>query len=139
MAAQTFTIELDGYWREPNKGIPAKSGVYCVYSCVHNADKKTVSMKKLIYIGESEDVNDRISDHEKLPDWKTHLKSGEVLFYSFGGVAAANRTICEAAMIFEHKPPENTEYANSFPFDQTIMNLSGRTALLSTSFTVDRT
>lgn len=75
MASQTFKIELDGYWREPNKGsIPAKSGVYCVYSCVHNANEKTISIKKLIYIGESEDVNDRISDHEKLPDWKKHLE-----------------------------------------------------------------
>ena len=140
MAAQTFTIELDGYWREANKGsIPAKSGVYCVYSCVHNANEKTVSIKKLIYIGESEDVNDRVSAHEKLPDWKKHLKSGEVLCYSFGGVTATNRARCEAAIIFKHKPPENTEYVSSFPFDQTTMNLSGKTALLSTSFTVNRT
>ncbi len=140
MATQTFTIEFDGYWIEPKKGsIPTKSGVYCVYSCVFNADKNEVSLKKLIYIGESEDVNDRISDHEKLPAWEKHLESGEVLCYSFGGVAATDRERCEAAMIFEHKPPENTEYVNSFPFDQTTMNLSGKTALLSTSFTVNRT
>jgi len=140
MAIQTFTIELDGYWREPNKSsIPSKSGVYCVYSCVYNANEKTVSIKKLIYIGESEDVNDRISDHEKLPDWKKHLKTGEVLCYSFGGVATISRTRCEAAMIFKQKPPENTEYVSSFPFDQTTMNLSGETALISASFTVNRT
>jgi len=53
MAAQTFSIEFDGYWRERNKGgIPKESGVYCVYSCVHNVSEKTVSIKKLIYIGE---------------------------------------------------------------------------------------
>lgn len=139
MAAQTFTIEFDGYWREPNKGsIPANSGVYCVYSCVYNTSKKTVSIKKLIYIGESEDVNDRISDHEKLPVWKKHLKSGEVLCYSFGEVTAINRIRCEAAMIFKHKPPENTEYVSSFPFDKTTIKLSGKTSLLSTSFIVNR-
>ena len=140
MAAQTFAIEFDGYWRETNKGgIPAKSGVYCVYSCVHNVSEKTVSIKKLIYIGESENVNDRIENHEKLPNWKKHLKSGEMLCYSFGGVASTNRVRCEAAMVFKHKPPENTEYVSSFPFDQTTMNLSGKTTLLSTSFTVYRT
>ena len=140
MAAQTFTIDFDGYWREPNKGsIPEKSGVYCVYSCVHNVSEKTVSIKKLIYIGETENANDRISDHEKLSYWKNHLKSREVLCYNFGGVVASNRARCEAAMIFKHKPPENSEYVSSFPFDQTTMKLSGQTALLSTSFTVNRT
>ncbi len=140
MAAQTFTTELDGYWREPNKGsIPAESGFYCVFSCVHHANEKAVSLKKLIYIGEAEDVKDRISDHEKLPDWKKHLKSGEVLCYSFGEVSATNRARCEAAMIFKHEPPENTEHVSSFPFDETTMNLSGKTTLLSTSFTVNRT
>ncbi len=140
MTSQTFTIKLDGYWREPNKGsVPAKSGVYCVYSCIYNANKKTVLLSKLIYIGESEDVKNRISDHEKFPVWKKHLKSGEVLCYSFGEVATINRARCEAAMIFHHKPPENTEYVSSFPFDKTTMKLFGETALLSTSFIVNRT
>lgn len=42
-------------------------------------------------------------------------------------------------MIFKHKPPENTEYVDSFPFDQTTTDLSGKTKLLHTSFTVYRT
>jgi len=33
MAAQTYSIDFDGYWREPNKGgVPDKSGIYCVYT-----------------------------------------------------------------------------------------------------------
>jgi len=37
MAAQAFSMIFDGYWREPNKGgIPAESGVYCVYAGVFN-------------------------------------------------------------------------------------------------------
>ena len=140
MSAQTFAITFDGYWREPNKsGVPAESGVYCVYSCVYNATTKKVSLKKLIYIGEAADVKNRIANHEKLPDWKKHLKSGEELCYSFGGVLSSDRERCEAAMIFKHKPPENTEYVNSFPFDQTTMSLSGKTALLVKKFTVNRT
>ena len=140
MAAQTYSIEFDGYWREKNKGsVPSKSGIYCVYSCVHNVAEKNITIKKLVYIGESENVNQRIDGHEKLPDWKKHLNSGELLCYSFGGVSSANRDRCEAAMIFKHKPPENTEYVNSFPFDKTTMNLSGKTAKLTANFTVNRT
>ncbi len=140
MAAQTFSIEFDGYWREPAKsGIPSKSGIYCVYSCVHNVQAKTVTLKKLIYIGESENVNDRIANHEKLSDWNSYLKQGEVLCYSFGPIPSATRVRCEAAMIFKHKPPANTEYVSAFPFDQTTMKLTGNTDLLHTNFTVNRT
>jgi hypothetical protein len=32
MVTKAYTLELEGYWREPNvSGLPAKSGVYCVY------------------------------------------------------------------------------------------------------------
>ena len=66
MSSQIYSIEFAGYWREPKKGgTPNVSGIYCVYSCIHNANKKTVSLNKLIYIGESEDVRERLSNHEK--------------------------------------------------------------------------
>lgn len=140
MAAQTYNIQFDGYWRDENKGsLPSKSGVYCVYSCVHNKSEKTVSITKLIYIGEAANVNTRVANHEKYDDWKSHLKSGEELCFSFGGVSSADRERCEAALIFKHKPPENKEYVDSFPFNQTTMRLSGKTALLTTNFTVNRT
>lgn len=138
MAAQTYKVEFGGYWREEKKSsILAKSGVYCVYSCVHNAAKNSFD-KKLIYIGESGDVNGRIANHEKLSGWKKHIKKGEILCYSFGAVSSANRVRCEAAMIYKHDPPENTEYVDTFPFDQTTMELSGKTALLTIKFTVNR-
>lgn len=140
MTAQSYSIEFDGYWREANKGgVPSKSGIYCVYTCTYNKQEKTVSLNKLIYIGESGNVSTRIANHEKQEDWESHLKTGEVLCYSFGSVPSASRVRCEAAMIFKHKPPENTEYKNSFPFDQTSMNLSGKTAKLTSKFTVNRT
>lgn len=140
MAEKTFKIEFDGYWREPNiSGIPAKSGVYCVYKCTYNKNEKTVSIRKLIYIGEAADVNDRIKNHENWDNWKDHVNSGNQLCFSYGYVESTNRDRVEAALIFKHKPPENSEYTDSFPFDKTTISLSGKTALLKTSFTVERT
>ncbi|MCF7913576.1 MAG: GIY-YIG nuclease family protein [Spirochaetaceae bacterium] len=137
MAEQSYKIDFDGYWREPNKkGVPSKSGIYCVYACTHNSQEKTVSIRKLIYIGESDNVVARIADHEKQSDWESHLKSVEQLCYSFGPVNRASRERCEAALIFKHKPPENIEYINSFPYDRTTMNLRGKIALLDPSFAV---
>ena len=140
MAEQTYSIKFDGYWRDQNKaGIPAHSGIYCVYECTHNVQENKVSLSKLIYIGEAEDICVRVANHEKYDDWKRHVRAGNELCFSFGGVETTNRARCEAAMIFKYKPPENTEYTDSFPFDRTTINLSGDIALLTASFTVNRT
>ena len=139
MAAQTYSIEFDGYWREINKGgVPAESGIYNVYTCTYNQSEKNVSLKKHVYTGESRNVKERISAHEKQGDWERHLKSGEVICYAVAKVAEANRVRCEAAIINKHKPPVNTEYVNKFPFDQTTIKLSGKTEFLETNFTVYR-
>ena len=140
MAEKTITIKFDGYWRDENKGsLLAMSGVYCVYECIHNIQEKTVSIPKLIYIGEAEDVKSRLANHEKYKDWLKHVRKGNELCFSFGGIGATDRARAEAAMIFKHKPPENTEFKISFPFDKTTMNLSRTTALLTSTFTVNRT
>ena len=66
-----ITLDFDGYWREANKdSIPRQSGIYCVYTCTYNATEHTVSIKKMLYIGESTNVHDRIAAHDRLDDWK---------------------------------------------------------------------
>ena len=33
MAAKSYSLDYDGYWRVPNiSGLPANSGIYCVYA-----------------------------------------------------------------------------------------------------------
>lgn len=140
MAEQTFNQSFEGYWREENKsGIPNQSGIYCVYECTHNVKEKTVSIHKLIYIGESDDVRKRISNHEKLKEWEKHVKTGNELCYSFSNVNGISRNRVEAAFIFRHKPPVNVEYKYSFPFDKTIIKTDGHKALLDSFFVVNRT
>lgn len=140
MAEQNFNQEFDGYWREPNKdGLPKLSGVYCVYECTHNVKEKTVTIHKLLYIGESGNVNTRIATHNKLEDWNKHVRNGNQLCYSYTPVESTYRERVEAAFIFKHKPVENTEYVNSFPFDKTTINSKGRIKFLESSFVVNRT
>lgn len=140
MAEQTFNQSFEGYWREPNKGgVPSKSGIYCVYECTYNVQEKTVSIHRLIYIGESENVNQRISNHEKQKEWEKYVRQGNELCYSFSAVDSYSRIRVEAAFIFRHKPPVNTEYIDNFPFDKTIVKSEGRIALLKDYFVVNRT
>ena len=130
MADKTFDLDFDGYWPEPNiGGLPKKSGIYGVYACTYDAEDKTVSLKRLIYIGESENVHDRIADHEKWQDWRDELKSGEDICINAALISpSSDRQRAEAAMINKHKPTCNTEYVDSFPFDTTTVNTSGKTS-----------
>lgn len=137
MAAATFTLNVQGYWRNISKsGIPSHSGVYFVYAATYNLGVGTVTLNRLLYIGESDNVNTRIQTHEKYDSWRMYLEAGEELCFSTTRVDGDDRFRVEASYIFKHKPPVNTEYVNNFPFDQTSIISIDRTALLNTNFTV---
>lgn len=138
MAALTFNQKFEGYWVDGIEGsLPKKSGVYCVYECIHNVKEKTVKIEKLIYIGESENVDKRISNHEKKEDWKKQLKNDRIICYSFTQVENDHRTRVEASLIFQHKPILNEEYMVNFPFDKTTIISEGANAMLDAFFTVN--
>ncbi len=141
MAAKSYALTFKGYYLESGiGGLPAESGIYCVYACTYDAAKDTVSLRRLIYIGESDDVQDRVKNHEKWSVWRRELRSGEELCFSCALISGEDdRQRAEAAEIFEHKPPCNTEYKHEFPFDRTTITNSGKAALLHSHFTVERT
>ncbi len=140
MGVKSYALSFDGYWREPNvSGIPAKSGVYGIYACTFDANQKTVSLRRLLYIGEAADMCGRVTNHNRWNDWKRKLNQGEVICVNAALISPdADRQRAEAAMIFKHKPPCNTECVDAFPFDTTLITTSGRNALMETSFTVTR-
>ena len=77
-----------------------------------------MSIRKLLYIGESATVRNRIRQHLSGAtgrSWKQHLRAGEVLCFAFAPISRTTHERAEAALIYKHKPPENTEYARSFP------------------------
>ncbi len=138
--AGIFRIEFGGFWPDHNKdGVPFESGLFCVYECTYDEQKNTVSLNKLLYIGEADNARDRIANHEKYDQWKKHVRPGNELCFSFGAKGKFNRERCKAAMIYKHKPPKNTEHKDSFPFDQTKVILSGEIALLTETFALNRT
>ena len=138
MAAKSYILNFDGYWRAPNAGgLPADSGVYCVYAGTHKTQENTVSLRQLLYIGEAANVRDRVVGHERWHDWERKLQPGEVLCFSAALIGPkTDRQRAEAAMIYKHKPPLNVEYVNSFPYEQTTISTKGQNALLHSHFTV---
>lgn len=141
--AMTIQLDFDGYWWEPNaNSLPSSAGVYCVYTCTYNANvkpKPTVSIAKLVYIGEAGVIRERVTNHELWPTWRKQCTSGQVICFSASLVSPeTTRQRAEAALIFKHKPPVNDEHTHSFPFDTTTINASGKNASLAASFRVKK-
>lgn len=89
-----------------------------------------------MYIGQSENIRERISNHEKEAEWKRYLYSSEELIFSCTKLSISELDRFEAAMIYEHKPPTNTEYVYNFPFPTTEVTTYGCNACLYDNFIV---
>lgn len=134
---KTIPLNFKGYWLETQKtSVPEASGVYCVYAGTYRAEIDRVSLRELIYVGESSDVRDRLANHERVKDWERRLRTGETLCYAVTTVNASDRERAEAAVIYRHKPPCNVEYINRFPFENTHIETSDRNRFLEAAFTV---
>ncbi len=132
MADQTFDQNHNGFYKESmlNK-IPDESGIYCVYESSDNG-----ILHRLLYIGESENIRNRIASHERKDDWIQELETGKILRFSYTLIDKNNRVRVEAAYINKHKPPTNSEYVDNFDFHKTTINTSGNNDYLYHSFTV---
>ena len=140
---KTFDLAFDGYFLKKDwSSLPAKSGIYCIYTCKY--DKKTgeVDDLTLVYIGEADNIQTRIPEdpRERLDVWKAELAAGEVLCASYAKISpATDRERAEAALIFQHKPACNKKYKRSFPFPKTTIRAKGDHHGVATRFTVERT
>ena len=130
-------LNFRGYWREINKtGIPNVKGVYLVYRCLYNSANDTVSLKELVYIGQSHDVNNRIAEHSANKDFDGVLQNEETLCYSVAEVSS-NLDLIENALIFMQKPRCNKKLTDTYSYEDASFDLGGRCSLVRyNSFTI---
>lgn len=130
-------LNFRGYWRDVNRtGIPNIEGVYLVYRCIYNIDNDTVTLKELVYIGQSKDVNQRIAEHSSKGDFTYVLKTGETLCYSIAEVDS-KLDLVENALVFMQKPRCNDRLKDSYTFGNASFDLGGRCSLVKyNSFTI---
>ena len=131
MSSKLYFLNFEGYWRENEVStIPNRSGVYCVYTSTYNpstVSRGTLSLRSLIYIKGAGDVRASITESENWPVWRKHLRESEELCFSVAAVEPSELPRVEAGLIFHHKPPQDSEYHDSFPFEPTtVINTSGR-------------
>ena len=86
----------------------------------------TISLKKIIYIGKADNLNERINGHEKWDIWRKYLESKESICFCYTFVGKNHNERVEAALINSNQPPVNTEYKKAFPFDKTEVSCNGK-------------
>ncbi len=134
---KTINLEFNGYFlKEGLQDLPNKSGVYCVYPCFPFTENNDASINRLLYIGESQDLNHRLNNHEKIDDWKKALKTGAVLCFTYALVKDEDRERTEAALIYKHKPRLNTDNKDTFNYQPTRIISSGKINSLIEDFVV---
>lgn len=126
----TYSLHFEGYWREVNKKyVPRYSGIYLVYTCRYVQENNTVSLSKLIYIGQGENLNMRIAGHNE-EEFKKAILEGETLCYACASVDKGDLDIVENGMIFAEQPPCNTDLKDSFNYDDSQFEIDGNCELL---------
>ena len=120
-------LNHEGYWRDENKNyIPQVSGIFFVYESKYKARDQTIKLKRLLYIGESDNVQERICNHPNYKIWKNSLDIYCELSFSFVPVSCIYRLRIESAYISTHKPFLNHHSDFSFDFVDTFIISLGR-------------
>lgn len=101
------------------------SGLYLVYR-INKEDGRL----KLIYVGKSSDVSDRVDQsHEHYSDW-LEWADGQEDRLRFSCVVLQDHTTeilrCEAALIYAFQPPINNNGKDSFSYEDTMVIFNGR-------------
>ncbi|MCR5752138.1 MAG: hypothetical protein K6G91_09250 [Kiritimatiellae bacterium] len=128
-ADKKYTLDFQGYYRRPEYLLPV-AGVYCVYRGIYIEHNNTVSLKQLLYIGQSKNVKEMNSIHENLDEWKAKLGVGEELQYSMATLPEQDLERCGAALIYKNKPSCNQSGVDTFSYRPTLLDIKGCAALL---------
>lgn len=81
MKIGTKSLVMRGWFKEATPpGLPDETGLYLVFGGIPLGNGNA-HIKHLIYIGQAQDIKDRIADHEKKPKFMDKLAEGESLYY----------------------------------------------------------
>lgn len=134
-----YIIYFKGYRRDCNKAtLPHYSGIYIVYRCLYKTTTGKVILKGIVYIGQAEDLNERLNNHEKYSEFMNACKTNEEICYAYANVSLDDLDIIENALIYSQKPPLNTDLINSYNHESASFMIEGCCSLLKyTDFSIE--
>ncbi len=123
-----FKLNIQGYFRDEIRNrFPNVTCVYFIYRGILNVEENTCFLKDLIYIGQTAELNKRLSEHEKREDFLSLCEKGEMLFYTFAEIKGDEdvRKRIEAALIYELRPQLNKQAIGNFAYPVTKIIVEG--------------
>ena len=126
-----YVLKFDGYWPVGMTGVANYPGIYCVHTVWETRFETT---SRLLYIGEAQDIESRISSYEQDPNLIRNAENGELYFSACRMKAREGRRRPEAALIYQHQPPCNTEHKRRFLYGPTTIITTGKNANLMSGF-----
>lgn len=123
-----YNLNIQGYYRDEIRSrFPNVACVYFVYRGVLNFENNTCFLKQLIYIGQTSNLNNRFSEHEKREDFLSLCDKGEMLFYTYAEIKEDEnvRKRIEAALIYELRPQLNLHAIGNFAYPITKIIVEG--------------
>ena len=141
--AKTYNLDFQGYWQDKNKGgLPKEPGVYAVYKGTLQNDN-LVTLEKIVYIGEAEDIHDRhnLKEHEHYKDFVRVCGGADKVWYNAAKVLGGKDELLrvENALIYKIKPEINDKEKDSFNYQTTTVVSTGRHSFIPNSYTVNPT
>lgn len=128
---KTIALPYDGYWKKED--LPSYSGIYYVFATKFT-DEGKLTGKRLIYIGETDNIHKRHNgtkekpqEHEHLQDFIDELKDGEELRYATSKYEGTekNREMIESAMINAIKPAVNIKNTVTYNDEPIQIDIEG--------------
>lgn len=138
MTTLPISAQFNGYWMEHRLAyLPEDPGVFVVHACRYDPGIDRVTLTKLLYIGEADNLVERIPAHEKFGEWRARCAEGDYLCFSFAKVADPTvRSRLSAALVEHHRPPVNGD-RHLCACGPVSVRLEGAVDLLCRCFAVD--
>lgn len=134
-----YNVLFCGYRRDENRqGLPQYGGIYVVYRCTYNDEKRTVRLLEMLYIGKATNIKQSICNHDKRGIFESQLRRGEEICYSYAEVPSVDVDIVENALIFAQKPKLNEDLVDVYKYIPAEFVLEGQCALFKyKKFTIE--
>lgn len=134
---RSYNLNFNGYWLESAfSSVENCSGIYVFQECYYDYSTNTVSLKRILYIGQAKNCNERICKHDKIPEFKKGISQGNQLCITYCKCESNDLDIIENALIYYYKPPYNDNCLDTFEYETTSIICTGRYSLLRQSVNV---
>ncbi|MBI2257794.1 MAG: hypothetical protein HYU67_02730 [Flavobacteriia bacterium] len=131
-------VNIEGYWLKKNfNELPAISGIFFIYECKHVIKNDIIVLKKIIYIGESDNIKEDIKNERKLDVLFKNFSSREIAV-SYAGILDKN----ERKLIFENYKfylnlQQNDNSINSLDFNPITLISIGNIEFIEPFYTLN--